>query len=71
MRTLLGLILVCSAYGSVYKGIHKETGFVVAVKELNVEGADMEEIKSEVCVRARARVCVRACVCVHAYEVLL
>mmetsp|Transcript_10428 Transcript_10428/g.26229 ORF Transcript_10428/g.26229 Transcript_10428/m.26229 type:complete len:894 (-) Transcript_10428:37-2718(-) len=35
------------AYGSVYKGIHKETDFVVAIKTFKV-GNEQEDIKSEI-----------------------
>jgi len=36
-----------SAYGSVYKGMQRETGFVLAIKEI-FQGGDYEDLKREI-----------------------
>ena len=38
---------LCSSYGSVYKAIHKESGQVVAIKQVPVE-SDLQEIIKEI-----------------------
>lgn len=38
---------VCSSYGSVFKAIHKESGQVVAIKQVPVE-SDLQEIIKEI-----------------------
>lgn len=40
-------ILFSSSYGSVFKAIHKETGQVVAIKQVPVE-SDLQEIIKEI-----------------------
>lgn len=40
-------ILFHSSYGSVFKAIHKETGQVVAIKQVPVE-SDLQEIIKEI-----------------------
>eukprot|EP01104_Vermistella_antarctica_P011315 TRINITY_DN314_c7_g1_i1.p1 TRINITY_DN314_c7_g1~~TRINITY_DN314_c7_g1_i1.p1 ORF type:complete len:817 (+),score=277.80 TRINITY_DN314_c7_g1_i1:241-2451(+) len=42
------------AYGAVYKGIHRETGFVVAIKELNIT-ENLDEIKKEIDILKKCR----------------
>ena len=41
------LLLICRSYGSVYKAIHKESGQVVAIKQVPVE-SDLQEIIKEI-----------------------
>lgn len=40
-------VLFSSSYGSVFKAIHKETGQVVAIKQVPVE-SDLQEIIKEI-----------------------
>lgn len=40
-------VCVCSSYGSVFKAIHKESGQVVAIKQVPVE-SDLQEIIKEI-----------------------
>lgn len=41
------IVCVCSSYGSVFKAIHKESGQVVAIKQVPVE-SDLQEIIKEI-----------------------
>lgn len=41
------LVCVFSSYGSVFKAIHKESGQVVAIKQVPVE-SDLQEIIKEI-----------------------
>lgn len=41
------LCVVCSSYGSVYKALHKESGQVLAIKQVPVD-TDLQEIIKEI-----------------------
>lgn len=43
----LSFVCVSSSYGSVFKAIHKESGQVVAIKQVPVE-SDLQEIIKEI-----------------------
>ena len=40
-------LTICSSYGSVYKSMHKETGDVLAIKQVPVD-TDLQEIIKEI-----------------------
>lgn len=40
-------LFVCSSYGSVYKALHKESGQVLAIKQVPVD-TDLQEIIKEI-----------------------
>ncbi len=42
---LITKFLFCSAFGKVYKANHKDTGFVMAIKCINMEGTSLKESK--------------------------
>lgn len=41
------LVVVCRSYGSVFKALHKETGNVLAIKQVPVD-TDLQEIIKEI-----------------------
>ena len=44
---IINLLFLTSSYGSVYKAMHKETGQVVAIKQVPVD-TDLQEIIKEI-----------------------
>ena len=44
---IINLLFLASSYGSVYKAMHKETGQVVAIKQVPVD-TDLQEIIKEI-----------------------
>ena len=44
---VINLLFLTSSYGSVYKAMHKETGQVVAIKQVPVD-TDLQEIIKEI-----------------------
>ena len=44
---IINILFLASSYGSVYKAMHKETGQVVAIKQVPVD-TDLQEIIKEI-----------------------
>lgn len=52
----LSFVCVFSSYGSVFKAIHKESGQVVAIKQVPVE-SDLQEIIKEISIMQQCDRC--------------